>query len=122
MATESFPDKLREEVAAAAESTPAELGEELKLLRELVAKQQQQIDKMSDEIASLRVATTHTDQFRVAQYNILAGYLGDNRQPWFMYGIPITEERGRRSSPNSTRRARTASTRTPAGQSTSSTF
>lgn len=31
--------------------------------------------------------------FVVVQYNILAGYLGDNRQPWFLYGIPISPER-----------------------------
>ena len=32
--------------------------------------------------------------FRAAQYNILASYLGDNRQPWFLYGLPdLTEER-----------------------------
>ena len=31
--------------------------------------------------------------FIVAQYNILAGYLGDNRQPWFLYGIHMPMER-----------------------------
>ena len=31
--------------------------------------------------------------FVAAQYNILASYLGDNRQPWFLYGIDLTEER-----------------------------
>lgn len=32
-------------------------------------------------------------EFVVGQYNILAGYLGDNRQPWFMYGCDIAPER-----------------------------
>ena len=33
-------------------------------------------------------------EFRLGQYNILAGYLGDNRQPWFLYGLPdLSEER-----------------------------
>ena len=27
------------------------------------------------------------------QYNILAGYLGENMQPWFMYGIDVPAER-----------------------------
>ena len=31
--------------------------------------------------------------FRAAQYNILASYLGDNRQPWFLYGVDLTDER-----------------------------
>ena len=32
---------------------------------------------------------TQLVSFSVAQYNILAGYLGDNRQPWFLYGVTI---------------------------------
>lgn len=31
-------------------------------------------------------------QFKVAQYNILAGYLGQNTQPWFLYPIPKLDE------------------------------
>ena len=30
--------------------------------------------------------------FTVAQYNILASYLGSNTQPWFMYGIDMPED------------------------------
>lgn len=31
--------------------------------------------------------------FIVAQYNVLAGYLGDNRQPWFLHGLDISPRR-----------------------------
>ena len=27
------------------------------------------------------------------RYNILAGYLGNNMQPWFLYGVHMPEER-----------------------------
>ena len=34
---------------------------------------------------------------RVAQYNVLASYLGNNREPWFLYGaLDMTQERDRR--------------------------
>ena len=33
-------------------------------------------------------AAGQSDTIRVGQYNILAGYLGDNKQPWFLYGLP----------------------------------
>lgn len=32
-------------------------------------------------------------QFSVGQYNILAGYLGNNTEPWFLYGVEMTPER-----------------------------
>jgi len=31
--------------------------------------------------------------FVVAQFNVLAGYLGDNRQPWFLHGLDVSAER-----------------------------
>jgi len=31
-----------------------------------------------------------------ARYNILAGYLGINMQPWFLYGVHMPEERRQR--------------------------
>ena len=33
--------------------------------------------------------------FTVGQYNILAGYVGNNMEPWFLYGIDMPEERRR---------------------------
>ena len=32
-------------------------------------------------------------RFSVAQYNILAGYLGNNTEPWFLYGVDMPAER-----------------------------
>jgi hypothetical protein len=32
-------------------------------------------------------------EFTVAQYNILADQYGDNRQPWFLYGVDLSEEK-----------------------------
>ena len=44
-------------------------------------------------LSSPRQADTYSNPtFRVAQYNILAGYLGDNTQPWFMYGIELSQQ------------------------------
>lgn len=34
--------------------------------------------------------------FRVGQYNILAGYMGNNTEPWFLYGIEMNEEKRKR--------------------------
>jgi len=47
------------------------------------------------DIERLKASASEHDSvsFKVAQYNILAGYLGDNRQPWFMYGVDLTQER-----------------------------
>ena len=30
-------------------------------------------------------------QIEVGQYNILAGYMGSNTEPWFLYGVDIDE-------------------------------
>jgi len=32
-------------------------------------------------------------EFTVGQYNILAGYLGNNMEPWFLYGVDMPDER-----------------------------
>lgn len=32
-------------------------------------------------------------EFTIGQYNILAGYLGNNMEPWFLYGVDMPEER-----------------------------
>merc|ERR1719235_919007 len=34
-----------------------------------------------------------TPSFLVKQYNILAGHLGNNHKPWFMFGANLTDER-----------------------------
>ena len=45
---------------------------------------------LGSRLGAMRPATL---DFSVCQYNILAGYLGDNRQPWFLYGIPLSTDR-----------------------------
>lgn len=32
-------------------------------------------------------------EISVGQYNILAGYLGNNTEPWFLYGVELSDER-----------------------------
>ena len=43
--------------------------------------------------ARLDAISASANSFSVAQYNILAAYLGENRQPWFLYGIECPESR-----------------------------
>ena len=58
-----------------------------------------EVDGLKKQVASLQktvsqlVSQTAPREFTVAQYNILAGYLGDNRQPWFLYGANIPPAR-----------------------------
>jgi Ca2+-binding EF-hand superfamily protein/mRNA deadenylase 3'-5' endonuclease subunit Ccr4 len=44
-----------------------------------------------DAIRSLAKRQPFT--FTVGQYNILAGYMGSNMEPWFLYGVDMPEER-----------------------------
>ena len=63
-------------------------------LEDEVKELKQEVRRLSDELIDVRGRLSkQTKEFRVAQYNILAGYLGDNRQPWFLYGIDLPEER-----------------------------
>ena len=77
-----------------------ELKAELESLQRQLAssriEQFQTIEAMQQELAMVKQFAEQTPpskEFIVAQYNILAGYLGDNRQPWFLYGIDVSEER-----------------------------
>ena len=48
------------------------------------------------QVSELRGLFRRSDaayQIRVAQYNILAGYLGNNMEPWFLYGVDMPPER-----------------------------
>lgn len=48
----------------------------------------ERLSRLEREVDFLRNRTRHIPlHFKVAQYNLLAGYLGDNRQPWFLYGV-----------------------------------
>ena len=55
------------------------LDETIRILQETVKHQQAQISA---------IWASQSVVFTVVQYNILASYLGDNKQPWFMYGLP----------------------------------
>ena len=58
-----------------------------------------EVEGLKQQVASLQktvsqlVTQAAPREFTVAQYNILAGYLGDNRQPWFLYGVDIPPAR-----------------------------
>jgi len=55
----------------------------------------EQVDAQCKQIAAVWKSQTIT--FTVCQYNILASYLGDNKQPWFLYNCPdLTEDLRRR--------------------------
>ena len=55
-------------------------------LRERVHELQERVSELLTEQQALWASQSVI--FTVAQYNILASYLGDNRQPWFLYGLP----------------------------------
>mmetsp|Transcript_63293 Transcript_63293/g.119860 ORF Transcript_63293/g.119860 Transcript_63293/m.119860 type:complete len:608 (+) Transcript_63293:118-1941(+) len=56
-----------------------------------ISELQRELESMKNQLHdSLRRIPLH---FSVGQYNILAGYLGNNMEPWFLYGIDLTEEK-----------------------------
>ena len=57
-----------------------------KSLRESVRELQEKVHELQAEQQALWASQSVV--FTVAQYNILASYLGDNRQPWFLYRLP----------------------------------
>ena len=51
------------------------------------------------ELLEARLEQVERDQvhsFTIAQYNILASYLGNNTEPWFLYGCPSLTENKRK--------------------------
>eukprot|EP00900_Chrysochromulina_parva_P007715 jgi/Chrpa1/16945/Chrysochromulina_OHIO_Genome00020550-RA len=64
-------------------------------LQQQVVRLQTQVLRQQEEIDVLRGkgGARAAHEFVVAQYNILAGYLGDNTQPWFLYGLDLSSER-----------------------------
>lgn len=69
--------------------------EELKaLLDERDATLRAQLSQVSMELTALkRHAQSCPLHFTVGQYNILAGYMGNNTEPWFLYGPDVSEEK-----------------------------
>ena len=56
----------------------------------------QQVEQLQARVAQLEALHRPTKEFKAGQYNILADYLGDNRQPWFLYGVEIPKEKRER--------------------------
>lgn len=71
---------------------PGSDSQELALLRVAVQRLQETVAGQSEQLETLSSAI-QGHSFTVGQYNILAAYLGDNRQPWFLYGISCPQER-----------------------------
>mmetsp|Transcript_9291 Transcript_9291/g.20710 ORF Transcript_9291/g.20710 Transcript_9291/m.20710 type:complete len:608 (+) Transcript_9291:115-1938(+) len=64
-----------------------ELAAQVAALQCQVARLSAQVKEVSAKMAR------HGLRFNVAQYNILAGYLGRNTEPWFLYGVEMPPER-----------------------------
>ena len=59
-----------------------------------VAALKKQMNEMQLQMTGLQARLKEMPlRFSVAQYNILAGYLGNNTEPWFMYGVDMPPER-----------------------------
>lgn len=73
-------------------------GDTATLLEE-VRKLQQQVLLLQNQLNATQLQVRDAERdlgwrtFTVTQYNILAAYLGDNRQPWFLHGIELEDER-----------------------------
>mmetsp|Transcript_100695 Transcript_100695/g.285368 ORF Transcript_100695/g.285368 Transcript_100695/m.285368 type:complete len:641 (+) Transcript_100695:152-2074(+) len=68
----------------------ASTGQRLLLLEQLVEDQAQRIRELEMGLATVQRDCRRT--VSVLQYNILASYLGQNTQPWFLYGTDISRE------------------------------
>ena len=68
--------------------------DEFAALQEQLARQRKELDQLRGELEVQKALNARpANEFVVAQYNILAGYLGDNRQPWFLYGVELDAKR-----------------------------
>jgi len=57
-------------------------------------KMQKRLEEAESEVHALRLMLRRQPlEFTVGQYNILAGYLGANKEPWFLYGVDMPESR-----------------------------
>eukprot|EP00756_Hemistasia_phaeocysticola_P052145 Hpha_TRINITY_DN2734_c0_g1::TRINITY_DN2734_c0_g1_i1::g.110315::m.110315 len=52
------------------------------------------VEDLKEENRLLRrvLAESVPPSFSIAQYNLLAGYLGNNMEPWFLYGVDLSPE------------------------------
>ena len=62
---------------ASATAAPTDVGRAVALLTERVSALQERVESLERQTPA---------RFRAAQYNILSSYLGNNREPWFLFG------------------------------------
>ena len=62
---------------ASATAAPPDVGRSVALLEERVSALQERVESLEKQTPA---------RFRAAQYNILSSYLGNNREPWFLFG------------------------------------
>jgi len=74
----------------------SDLGERSKLvsIQKTPVTLEEKVAQLTEQVADLTARLSrHGLRFSVAQYNILAGYLGNNTEPWFLYGVDMPPER-----------------------------
>mmetsp|Transcript_79549 Transcript_79549/g.170526 ORF Transcript_79549/g.170526 Transcript_79549/m.170526 type:complete len:681 (-) Transcript_79549:33-2075(-) len=78
-------------------STAAATADASSRLEELESQLQALTKRMEEEHREVEALQKYLQrqpaQFSVGQYNILAGYMGNNTEPWFLYGVHMPEER-----------------------------
>lgn len=94
---ENSKDARKQQIKATAAEKPS-TNDEVEAMRAEIEKLRARVTELEASVREPRETiieadTTSDPLFRIAQYNILAGYLGDNTQPWFLYGIHCPEER-----------------------------
>lgn len=72
-----------------------ELENRVALLAQETTELREELTKLATKAALQKAANPRSSStpFTVVQYNILAGYLGQNTAPWFLYGGNITTEK-----------------------------
>jgi mRNA deadenylase 3'-5' endonuclease subunit Ccr4 len=73
------------------------MEEELSALRADLACKQMELSSLNADLDRARFQLANRPlHFTVGQYNMLAGYLGNNTEPWFLYGVDVCQDRRRR--------------------------
>lgn len=74
-----------------ATNSTANSNDQLESLAATVKTMQAEVQHLRSQLRDLQAQVPL--EFTVCQYNLLAGYLGNNTEPWFMYGIDLSEEK-----------------------------
>lgn len=81
-------------ISSSGSTTAADTASRLEELEGLLRALTKRVEEQHNEVEALRnTLQRQSTQFSVGQYNILAGYMGNNTEPWFLYGVHMTEER-----------------------------